>query len=437
MEPNLQDKPVIPTGEYVELLSEEWRSTLSERLECFFDNMGESPNGEKVVLSLILRNAPPHLALPDNVGKLSIVVSESKIEVKPDCVGPPEFLVEADYTHALPIAQAVGEEAISRAIHEAKHNYGQACLRVEGALPEGSLRIVLRAAWDHMARRTLENPDLAMRVVQQGLTGPVAELEDLGYTVIENAISPEFTESLRKVVMEETLSHNNLMLGRVDSNGLLARGRPFEDIVQIPKLRTLAETALGSNMVLYTVGSAVSLPGPGSVPLHTDMPNIPDPYPKWGVIGVAVWAFEDWIEETGTTWVMPGSHKLRRSPGPQDTMDGGVPILMPKGSVTFFSHGIHHWQGDRSLPGPRVTLHNAYCRAFLRQADDFSHLDAALHRNSPVLSNLVGRNDHWGLSGHMGHDPSIQQTVVNLINDTVQQQSLKSLRKGYGTIKDG
>ena len=437
MELSLQDKPVIPTGEYVELLSEAWRKTLSERLKFFFDNIGGPLKSETKVLSLILRKAPPHLALPDNVGKLSIVVSDSKIEISPDCTVTPNLLIEADYTHALPIAQAVGEEAILRAIHEAKHNYGEECLRVEGALPEGSLRIVLRAAWDHMARRTLENPDLAMRVVQQGLTGPVAELEDLGYTVIENAISPEFTEALRKVVMEETLSHNNLLLGRVDSNGLLGRGRPFEDIVQIPKLRTLAETALGNNMVLYTVGSAVSLPGPGNVPLHTDMPNIPDPYPKWGVIGVAVWAFEDWIEETGTTWVIPGSHKLRRSPGPEDTMDGGVPILMPKGSVTFFSHGIHHWQGDRSLPGPRVTLHNAYCRAFLRQADDFSHLDAALHRNSPVLSNLVGRNDHWGLSGHMGHDPSIQKTVINLINDTIQQQSLKSLRRGCGAVKDG
>ena len=430
MEPNLQDKPVVPMSEYVELLSEGWRETLNSRLQIFFNHTKETLRGETQTILLVLRNTPPHLSLADNVGKLSIVISELKVEVTPDGNAQPDLLIEADYTHALPIAQAVGEEAISRAVHEAKHNYGQDCIRVEGTLPKGHLRTILSAAWDHMARRTLENPDLAMRVVQQGLTRQVNEVKELGYTVIENAISPELTESLRKVIREETLCHNNLLQGRVDSNSLLGRGRPFEDIVQIPKLRTVAETALGCNMVLYTVGSAVSLCGPGNVPLHADMPNIPDPYPRWGMVGVAVWAFDDWVEEAGTTWVIPGSHKLRRSPGAEDTTDGGVPILMPKGSVTFFTHGIHHWQGDRSLQEPRVTLHNAYCRAFLRQADDFSHMDAALHRNSPVLSNLVGRNDHWGLSGHMGHDPSIQQTALNLMNDAVQQESLKAVCGG-------
>ena len=42
---------------------------------------------------------------------------------------------------------------------------------------------------DHMGRRTVENPDLAHRAARHGLTGKVREMEEHGYTVIENAIS--------------------------------------------------------------------------------------------------------------------------------------------------------------------------------------------------------------------------------------------------------
>jgi hypothetical protein len=78
---------------------------------------------------------------------------------------------------------------------------------------------------------------------------------------------------------------------------------------------------------------------------------------------------------------------------------------MPKGSVTFFTQGVWHWQGERTAPGLRVSMHNAYSRAFVRQADDFTGMDAVFHRNSPVLSMLAGRDDYFGRTSYRGHDP--------------------------------
>jgi hypothetical protein len=36
---------------------------------------------------------------------------------------------------------------------------------------------------------------------------------------------------------------------------------------------------------------------------------------------------------------------------------GAVIGSLPKGSVVFFTEGLWHWQGDRTEPGDRVTLH--------------------------------------------------------------------------------
>jgi hypothetical protein len=77
---------------------------------------------------------------------------------------------------------------------------------------------------------------------------------------------------------------------------------------------------------------------------------------------------------------------------------------MPKGSVTFFTQGVWHWQGERTQPGQRVTMHNAYSRPFIRQADDFANIDAVLHRHSPVLSTLAGADDYFGRTTYRGHD---------------------------------
>jgi len=45
--------------------------------------------------------------------------------------------------------------------------------------------------------------------------------------------------------------------------------------------------------------------------------------------------------------------------------NAGVPIVMPKGSVVLFTHGVWHWQGDRTEPGDRVTLHAHFNRGKL------------------------------------------------------------------------
>ncbi len=180
-------------------------------------------------------------------------------------------------------------------------------------------------------------------------------------------------DELCELTAREVTQHHPLT-----TNGLMMRHRLFEEVVQHSHVCTLAQRAVGQNMILGAMSGTYKNPGPGAIPLHADYPLVREPYPEFALIAVAVWALQDWHSEAvGPTWVLPGSHRNRRPPRRDEMVDGAVPILMPKGSALVISHGIWHWQGDRTAPGARVAMHVTYNRVFVRPLDDFSAVDDA------------------------------------------------------------
>lgn len=397
-----------PLEERVEFLSDGWIALAEKRLKSSVRAYRNELEGADFSICEAFADAPPHLQRPGNLAAWNVRIKGADVTVSPGVDEAAQVQIRGDYQQILPIAQAVGPTNLQRAQREALFANGQGFISFSGKMPEGRLSEIMSDLHDYLARRTLENPDLKHRIARQGLEKQVRQVEEDGYCVIENAISEALCDELRETCLAEALEHRPELRksGRFDTNGILTRGRCFEEIVQHPKLRTVIESSLGVGFIAHTIGAAIMQPGPGAIGMHADYVAVPDPYPEFALVGVAVWAFDDWTTEAaGPTWIIPGSHKRRRAPKPNDSMEGGVPILMPKGSVTFFTHGVWHWQGARTAPGMRVTMHNAYARPFVRPADDYGAIDPAiLHRNSPVLSTICGLDDYFGRTGHVGHD---------------------------------
>ena len=99
-----------------------------------------------------------------------------------------------------------------------------------------------------------------------------------------------------------------------------------------------------------------------------------------------------------------GRVRKRRAPRPNEPREGGVPIVMPKGSVVFFTHGVWHWQGDRTEPGDRVTLHAHFNRGILRSLEPKKTDVQMLHRNSPRLAEMLGEDDWFDKMTAAGRD---------------------------------
>jgi ectoine hydroxylase-related dioxygenase (phytanoyl-CoA dioxygenase family) len=393
----------VDVAQRVEFLSDGWMDVARRYLQHAVDTEPELASA-KVSVCESFTDAPPGLGLPGDRAVWHFRLDRGRVDVGRSELAGADVRVDGDYQTTLALAQTVyaaGPEAAQRARRELEHRCGPDALRVIGSLdPDAPATKAIGGLHDHLAAHTIENPDFEHRVRRLGLERQVAELAEQGYTVIERVVSEEMADELREVVQREVLAHHPFT-----TNGLLLRDRLFEEVALHPLAGTAAESVVGRGFLLGAMSGTYKEAGPGAIGLHADYPLIRNPFPEFGLIAVACWVLEDWTEEVGPTWVIPGSHRRKRSPSRDDTRDGGVPILCPKGSIALWGNGVWHWQGDRTAPGARVTIHVTYNRLFVRPLDDFSAVDDEMYaRNPPAFSTLMGRDDPFGKSSYTGHD---------------------------------
>ena len=345
-----------------------------------------------------------------------------------------DLVVEGDYQAALTAAQRVGISAPAEAEamwREVAQQFGKDAVRVKGRLADPRAAQLLAQLHDHLGRRTVENPDIHHRAARQGLLGNVVEMEQAGYTVLEGAISPQFADELRDATLRALSDH-----GVSSLQWMLYQGRPFELLAQHPQLMTLIDASLGRGAVIASLSAIRRGPGPGTIPLHNDYAHVPLPYPEFALTGVGVWALEDWTEASGPTWVVPGSQRFRRPPKPGEEVEGAVAIEMPKGSVVFFTEALWHWQGERTEPGERVTLHWHFNRGILRSLEPKKVDPQMLHRNSPRLGEMLGENDWFDKMSGIGRDHERFAHMLQLHAFTDQQKAL-IMEEGSASRRQG
>jgi ectoine hydroxylase-related dioxygenase (phytanoyl-CoA dioxygenase family) len=314
---------------------------------------------------------------------------------------------------------------------EAHHMFGRGGFRIRGALTDPQAQRLLALAHDHMGRRTVENPDLEHRARRLGLTGHIREMFDQGFTVIERAISEDFADAVRAAVLRSVMPEQGVTM-----NWMLYQAREIERLTLHPKLLTLIDASLGRGAQLASYAGMVRGPGPGYFDVHTDYTDVPEPYPEYAMSGVAVWAFEDWAEASGPTWIVPGSHRLRRGPRRGDSRAGGIPIEMPKGSVVFFTQGVWHWQGERTEPGERVTLHPHFNRGILRSVEQ-KRPDVQLYaRNPPRLGEMMGEDDWFDKMTSTGRD-YVRLEHMRQLHAFTNRKMAVILKDGAATPEDG
>ena len=400
-----------------ELLSDAWLAEATAFLEREIAREQTVP----FAVSECFRAAPPHLGLADDVAVWSARWDGHALAVARQADEAADLVVDGTYQAALTTAQVVGITAPNVAEHmlrEMAQQFGKDALRARGRLPDRRVGELLARLHDHLGRRTVENPDLHHRAVQQGLAGHVAEMEEHGFTVLERAISTEFADELRehtlRALSEQTVSSLQWML---------YQGRPFELLAQHAQLMTLIDASLGRGAVIGSLSAIRKGPGPGTIPMHTDYSLVPEPYPEWAMTGVGVWALEDWTVAAGPTWIVPGSHRLRRGPRRGEVAEGGIPIEMPKGSVVFFTDGVWHWQGDRTEPGERVTLHWHFNRGILRSLEPKRVDPQMIHRNAPRLGEMLGEDDWFDTMRGIGRDHERAAHMARLHAFTNEQKA--------------
>lgn len=235
------------------------------------------------------------------------------------------------------------------------------------------------------------HPELAERVRAMGLEQNVRDLKEFGHTVI-TGLALEVFDRLRLAIKASPDA----------ADEVLRQDPVWIDVVIQPQVLTLAEVAVGKGFLLSQAVGGVKGRGGYSFDLHVDQNWTPAPFPEHSQMITFCWVTDDSYETAagGPTMVVPGSHKLRRHPTPEEVAAavGAQPIIAPKGSIAVWRGETWHGSYPRSLEGERVTAHIVYSRLSCRQIEDFSAFASEewLQGKPAVMRQLFGLDDFLG-----------------------------------------
>jgi len=281
------------------------------------------------------------------------------------------------------------------------------------------------------------------RPIEEVVEGCANSLQKYGFCVIDNVIPPNQVDAIRQEIIDaQSTVQDNIQVFKylVSSKGLneqelLATNevelrpvrrvghppKPPNDIIWMPQyaqhlanpvVTAVARCVLDDHLrisQLHTRFIATSKPdgAPGdfitsknrgradSREWHTDWPHdlsayggdnpsenagcIRQPFPDVTMCLVMIWYFTDVDENSGGTWVVPGSHKDKRNPrGPSDDImvtapiPGDMQVTAPAGSVYIQDSRSWHASAMHNPSGrDRVAVVNRWCPWWLA-IDDYA-----------------------------------------------------------------
>src|ERR1051325_8776037 len=168
---------MFPLPGQFEFLSDAW----IEEAKAWFARRREGL-GAPFSISERFGEAPPHLELPGNEASWTIRWDGTDVAIARGFDAKADATCEGDYQAALMSAQWVGmlvPGATSAMLREVKAAFGKGAITFGGEVAPPVVEL-MGHFHDHMARRTVENPDLEHRARRLGLTGHIREMEEQG-----------------------------------------------------------------------------------------------------------------------------------------------------------------------------------------------------------------------------------------------------------------
>ena len=227
----------------------------------------------------------------------------------------------------------------------------------------------------------------------------LAEIENDGYTIIEDAMSADLMARIREELdpfcQGKYPGRNNFEGTHTERvYALLAKAPSVAEIIEHPATLALIDKLLPKNFLLSAALSILVHPGETPQPFHYDdgITGLPvyKPRPRFGVS--TIWAFDDFTEYNGATEVIPGSHRWSEDRKPREAE--AIKVLMPAGSVIVFDGALVHRGGANTSNADRLAFTPQYCNPGLRQIENMvlSVPPSIAGNYSERIQNMLGYN---------------------------------------------
>lgn len=244
----------------------------------------------------------------------------------------------------------------------------------------------------------------------------IHEIEKKGYTILENAIEPDFVDALladldRITLDQSTVPAGNLFEGEKTLRvyNLLALGRIWEEVPVHPEVLPIIEGVLDPGLLISTLSSIDIRTGETPQSLHADDQLIPLEKPHIPIVCNTMWALTDFTDANGATRIVPGSHKSAGNPEFGKRYDT-IPAEMSKGSVLVWHGSLWHGGGENKTAERRVGIAMNYCAGYIRQQENqqLGVPREIASRFGTRLKRLCGYGIYNGLIGHIDKTDPIE-----------------------------
>lgn len=247
-------------------------------------------------------------------------------------------------------------------------------------------------------------------ISESALAKALHEIEDQGYTVLEDVISEEFIDTLSEELLrierdrEITPASNDFEGDKtVRIYNLLAYGSPFSRIPIHPALLPVIEGVLDDGCLISSVSSISIGSGETPQPIHADDQVIALKRPHATLVCNSMWALTDFTESNGATRIVPRSHRDPNWPGYGNKDIESIPAEMKRGSILVWNGSLWHGGGANETSERRVGIAMNYCAGFIRQQENQQlGVPRAVAKEFPErLQRLIGYGVYRNLIGHI------------------------------------
>src|ERR1051326_3015979 len=232
------------------------------------------------------------------------------------------------------------------------------------------------------------------------LTTHFRELDELGYTVLKDLLTPQQVEeavaALQEIYEREKAVVSCHEANTLRSFNLTARAEIFRQLIQLPKLVACMEYLLGPDYILSDMGARSPMPGIAPQPLHRDggvfLANPPgDPHAVLPIAAQSMFALSRFTRQNGATRFVARSHSHNIDPAKVRPEEEYLFTASP-GTVLVYDNRLIHGGGPNTTNEIRYSLQGFCCRKFIKPFCDHTRsiprdlVEAA----SPLLRRLWG-----------------------------------------------
>lgn len=200
-----------------------------------------------------------------------------------------------------------------------------------------------------------------------------------GYGIVPGVLTAEQVTEMRELLIQAIRDQDARWGGfehYVDHNmvhNLMLHARPFVDLLSNPVLHAYLSAVLDPHCVLYAYTSSSLPAGAGnySTRVHVDCPRF---IPGYATNVGFIIALDDFTEENGATYFLPGSHLSDRMPTEAEFFAGAERALPKAGDGVISNARTFHRGGFNATDRDRHALTFNVCRSWMKQRFDYPRL---------------------------------------------------------------